>query len=164
MNLNLCFLPFPSNLYRRTLAVVSGALIAGGTLAYTQSGRWKRQQKENSCTNGNAHTKHRIGHDGTDGKLVKPRKKKSGLKSLHFLAAILLKKIGPNGSNYLLGLIITAVSYAAFTICSCQLFVILIFMLWCISKHACNLCAIFKISIALHLFSHSLQFSTVLPL
>ena len=164
MNVNLCVLPFRSNLYRKTLAAVSGALIAGGTLAYTQSGRWKRQQKENSCTNGNAHTKHRIGHDGTDGKLVKPRKKKSGLKSLHFLAAILLKKIGPNGSNYLLGLIITAVSYAAFTICSCQLFVILIFMLWCISKHACNLCAIFKISIALHLFSHSLQFSTVLPL
>jgi len=94
---------------RKTLAAVSGALIAGGTLAYTQSGRWKRQQKENSCTNGNAHTKDKIGHNGTDGKLVKPRKKKSGLKSLHFLAAILLKKIGPNGSNYLLGLIITAV-------------------------------------------------------
>ncbi|RLN21705.1 hypothetical protein C2845_PM07G36040 [Panicum miliaceum] len=94
---------------RRTLAFVSGALIAGGTLAYTQSGRWKRQQKENSCSNGNAPTKDRIGHNGTDGKLVKPRKKKSGLKSLHFLAAILLKKIGPNGSNYLLGLIITAV-------------------------------------------------------
>jgi len=94
---------------RRTLAVVSGALIAGGTLAYTQSGRWKRQQKTNSSSNGNAHTKDRIGHNGTDAKLVKPRKKKSGLKSLHFLAAILLKKIGPNGSNYLLGLIITAV-------------------------------------------------------
>jgi len=94
---------------RRTVAVVSGALIAGGTLAYTQSGRWKRQQKTNSSSNGNAHTKDRIGHNGTDAKLVKPRKKKSGLKSLHFLAAILLKKIGPNGSNYLLGLIITAV-------------------------------------------------------
>ncbi|CAL4971967.1 unnamed protein product [Urochloa decumbens] len=96
---------------RRTLAVVSGALIAGGTLAYTQSGRWKKQQKENSCSDGNAHTrtKDRIGQNGSDDKLVKPRKKKNGLKSLHFLAAILLKKIGPNGSNYLLGLIITAV-------------------------------------------------------
>ncbi|CAO1943177.1 unnamed protein product [Urochloa humidicola] len=96
---------------RRTLAVVSGALLAGGTLAYTQSGRWKKQQKENSCSDGNAHTrtKDKIGQNGSEGKLVKPRKKKSGLKSLHFLAAILLKKIGPNGSNYLLGLIITAV-------------------------------------------------------
>nr|CAB3498441.1 unnamed protein product [Digitaria exilis] len=96
---------------RRTLAVVSGALIAGGTLAYTQSGRWKKQQKQDSCSDGNAHTRTKDGicQNGIDGKLVKPRKKKSGLKSLHFLAAILLKKIGPNGSNYLLGLIITSV-------------------------------------------------------
>nr|CAB3479540.1 unnamed protein product [Digitaria exilis] len=96
---------------RRTLAVVSGALIAGGTLAYTQSGRWKKEQKQDSCSDGNAHTRTKddIDQNGIDSKLVKPRKKKSGLKSLHFLAAILLKKIGPNGSNYLLGLIITAV-------------------------------------------------------
>jgi hypothetical protein len=125
------FLLYPTILYRRTLAVVSGALIAGGTLAYTQSGRWKKQQIGNSCSDGNAHAgaRDRIGQNGTDGNLVKPRKKKSGLKSLHFLAAILLKKIGPNGSNYLLGLIMTAVSYTVSVICSFHLFVILIFML-----------------------------------
>ncbi|KAL6853964.1 hypothetical protein ACP4OV_019993 [Aristida adscensionis] len=96
---------------RRTLAIVSGALLAGGTLAYAQSGRRRKHQDANSCsdTNGQITNKERVGQNGVDGKLVKTRKKKSGLKSLHFLAAILLKKLGPNGTNYLLGMILTAV-------------------------------------------------------
>ncbi|KAG8053837.1 hypothetical protein GUJ93_ZPchr0001g31652 [Zizania palustris] len=96
---------------KRTLAIVSGALLAGGTLAYAQSGRRQKHQPENCQSHANAQTRNNqsICQNGVDGKLVKTRKKKNGLKSLHFLAAILLKKIGSNGTNYLLGLIITAV-------------------------------------------------------
>ncbi|VAH86069.1 unnamed protein product [Triticum turgidum subsp. durum] len=96
---------------RRTLAVVSGALLAGGTLAYAQSGRRRKHREENHSNDGNVHSrsKENISQNGVDGKVVKPRKKKNLLKSLHFLAAILLKKIGPSGTNYLLGLMLTAV-------------------------------------------------------
>uniref|UniRef100_A0A0E0JU24 ABC transporter domain-containing protein n=1 Tax=Oryza punctata TaxID=4537 RepID=A0A0E0JU24_ORYPU len=96
---------------RRTLAVVSGALLAGGTLAYAQSARRQKRQEEYSHNDGNTQTtsNQSICQNGVDGKLVKTRKKKNGLKSLQFLVAILLKKIGPNGTNHLLGLMITAV-------------------------------------------------------
>jgi hypothetical protein len=98
--------------FRRTLAVVSGALLAGGTLAYAQSSRRRKHKEEKSCTDANGHTgsKGSTTQNGVDGKVVKPRKKKNLLKSLHFLAAILVKKIGPSGTNYLLGLMLTAVS------------------------------------------------------
>jgi hypothetical protein len=100
------------NTFRRTLAVVSGALLAGGTLAYAQSSRRRRHQEKDSCTDANGHTgsKDSTSQNGVDGKVVKTRKKKNLLKSLHFLAAILVKKIGPSGTNYLLGLMLTAVS------------------------------------------------------
>jgi hypothetical protein len=52
--------------------------------------------------------------DGAGGGLAAARQKRSGLKSLHFLAAILLKKIGPSGTRYLLGLVLTAVGSAIF--------------------------------------------------
>ncbi|EEC72229.1 hypothetical protein OsI_05340 [Oryza sativa Indica Group] len=96
---------------RRTLAVVSGALLAGGTLAYAHSARRQKRQEEYSHSDASTQTtgNQSICQNGVDGKLVKTRKKKNGLKSLQFLAAILLKKIGPNGINHLLGLMITAV-------------------------------------------------------
>uniref|UniRef100_A0A0D3EZ33 ABC transporter domain-containing protein n=1 Tax=Oryza barthii TaxID=65489 RepID=A0A0D3EZ33_9ORYZ len=96
---------------RRTLAVVSGALLAGGTLAYAHSARRQKRQEEYSHSDASTQTtgNQSICQNGVDGKLVKTRKKKNGLKSLQFLAAILLKKIGPNGTNHLLGLMITAV-------------------------------------------------------
>ncbi|RLN30392.1 ABC transporter D family member 1 [Panicum miliaceum] len=92
---------------RRTLAVVSGALIAGGALAYARSSQsqWKRRSEAGEAsalaTNGDGLSQ--------SGRLAATRQTKSGLKSLHFLTAILLKKIGPNGTRYLLGLILTAV-------------------------------------------------------
>ncbi|KAI5001649.1 hypothetical protein ZWY2020_026299 [Hordeum vulgare] len=96
---------------RRTLAVVSGALLAGGTLAYVQTSRRRKHREENPCNDANVHSRseENISQNGVDGKVVKTRKKKNLLKSLHFLAAILLKKIGPSGTNYLLGLMLTAV-------------------------------------------------------
>ena len=103
---------FFTNINRRTLAVVSGALLAGGTLAYAHSARRQKRQEEYSHSDASTQTtgNQSICQNGVDGKLVKTRKKKNGLKSLQFLAAILLKKIGPNGINHLLGLMITAVS------------------------------------------------------
>ncbi|PAN16788.1 hypothetical protein PAHAL_3G086600 [Panicum hallii] len=92
---------------RRTLAVVSGALIAGGALAYARSSQSQRRRRSEAgeasalATNGDGLSQ--------SGRLAVTRQKKSGLKSLHFLTAILLKKIGPNGTRYLLGLILTAV-------------------------------------------------------
>jgi hypothetical protein len=102
---------------RRTLAVVSGALVAGGALAYARSGRRRRPE---AATNGDGggdalgRNGERLGHGGRDGRVAGTKRRKSALKSLHFLAAILLKKIGPNGTRYLLGLMLTAVSFDNF--------------------------------------------------
>jgi hypothetical protein len=120
--------------YRRTIAIVSGALLAGGTLAYAQSGRRRNSHSDSKVHTGNGEQIHQ---NGLDGKLVKTRKKKNGLKSLHFLAAILLKKLGPNGTNYLLGLMITAVSSNFCLSCSFPLFVMLI-MQFRVSEHECT--------------------------
>ncbi|XP_062230488.1 ABC transporter D family member 1-like [Phragmites australis] len=98
---------------RRTIAVVSGALLAGGALAYARSSQSQRRRRSeenygrDACAlaaNGEGSSQ-----NGADGRLVGTKQKKYGLKSLHFLAAILLKKIGPSGTRYLLGLILTSV-------------------------------------------------------
>uniref|UniRef100_A0A0E0KXK5 ABC transporter domain-containing protein n=1 Tax=Oryza punctata TaxID=4537 RepID=A0A0E0KXK5_ORYPU len=99
---------------RKTLAVVSGALLAGGALAYARSsqGQRRRRSEENhgdDATGTLARNGDRMGQNGVDGRLVGTKRRKGGLRSLHFLAAILLKKIGPNGTRYLLGLTLTAV-------------------------------------------------------
>ncbi|XP_047095788.1 ABC transporter D family member 1-like [Lolium rigidum] len=97
---------------RRTLAVVSGALVAGGALAYARSGRRRRSEAAangDGGVNALGRNGERLGHGGTDGRVAASKRRKSALKSLHFLAAILLKKIGPNGTRYLLGLMLTAV-------------------------------------------------------
>ena len=109
---------------RRTLAVVSGALVAGGALAYARSGRGQRRRSTEAANGGDALARNgeRLGHSGTDGRVAGTKRRKSALKSLHFLAAILLKKIGPNGTRYLLGLILTAVSFEIFWALGCARF------------------------------------------
>ncbi|KAI5004539.1 hypothetical protein ZWY2020_031782 [Hordeum vulgare] len=99
----------------RTLAVVSGALVVGGALAYARSGRGQRRRgrPEAAANDGDdalGRNGERLGHNGTDGRLAgTTKRRKSTLKSLHFLAAIMLKKIGPSGTRYLLGLMLTTV-------------------------------------------------------
>ncbi|CAM0958524.1 unnamed protein product [Alopecurus aequalis] len=93
---------------RRTLAVVSGALVAGGALAYARSGG-RRRRPDGAGDGLVGRNGERPGQNGTDGRVAGTKRRKSTLKSLHFLAAILLKKIGPNGTRYLLGLMLTAV-------------------------------------------------------
>uniref|UniRef100_A0A0D9WBV5 ABC transporter domain-containing protein n=1 Tax=Leersia perrieri TaxID=77586 RepID=A0A0D9WBV5_9ORYZ len=98
---------------KKTLAVVSGALLAGGALAYARSshGQRRRRSEDNFGDDASALARNGdgTGQNGVDGRLTGTKRKKSGLRSLHFLAAILLKKIGPNGTRYLVGLMLTAV-------------------------------------------------------
>lgn len=100
---------------RRTLAVVSGALIAGGALAYARSSQSQRSRRS-EANYGSEASELATNGDGLSQncRLAATKQKKSGLKSLHFLTAILLKKIGPNGTRYLLGLVLTAVSSTIF--------------------------------------------------
>nr|CAB3463584.1 unnamed protein product [Digitaria exilis] len=95
---------------RRTLAVVSGALIAGGALVYARSSQSRRRRRPGTNYGSEASALATNG-DGLsqNGRLYAARHKKSALESLHFLTSILLKKIGPNGTRYLLGLILTSV-------------------------------------------------------
>jgi hypothetical protein len=53
--------------------------------------------------------------NGAGGGLAAADQRRSGLKSLHFLAAILLKKIGPSGTRYLLCLVLTLVGSTIFS-------------------------------------------------
>ncbi|XP_006653954.1 ABC transporter D family member 1 [Oryza brachyantha] len=98
---------------RKTLAVVSGALLAGGALAYARSsqGQRRRRSEENYGDDASALARNgdRTAQNGVDGRLAGTKRRKGSLRSLHFLAAILLKKIGPNGTRYLIGLMLTAV-------------------------------------------------------
>ncbi|KAK3140985.1 hypothetical protein QOZ80_5AG0408580 [Eleusine coracana subsp. coracana] len=98
---------------RRTLAVVSGALLAGGALAYARSSqRPRRRPSQPNCSKGASALPtngHELSQNTVNNTLVGAKQKKSGLKSLQFLTAILLKKIGPNGTRFLLGLIVTSV-------------------------------------------------------
>jgi hypothetical protein len=100
---------------RRTLAVVSGALIAGGALAYARSNQ-SRRRRRSEANHGSEASELATNGDGLsqNGRLAATKQKKSGLKSLHFLTAILLKKIGPSGTRFLLGLVLTAVSSTIF--------------------------------------------------
>ncbi|KAJ3698082.1 hypothetical protein LUZ61_001787 [Rhynchospora tenuis] len=89
---------------RRTLALVSGAVLAGSTVAYMQS-RYRTKAQWRDPSN------HALvpGNDSIqDGRLTSTRRKKRGLKSLHILAAILLKRIGQKGMLNLFSLAVAA--------------------------------------------------------
>jgi hypothetical protein len=53
--------------------------------------------------------------NGADVGLAGADQRRSGLKSLHSLAAILLKKMGPSGTRYLLCLVLTSVGSTIFS-------------------------------------------------
>ncbi|AQK95654.1 ABC transporter D family member 1 [Zea mays] len=99
---------------RRTLAFVSGAVLAGGALAYARSSqsRRRRRRPEASRSGGAgalAANGDGFSQNGAGGGLAAADQRRSGLKSLHFLASILLKKMGPSGTRYLLCLVLTSV-------------------------------------------------------
>jgi hypothetical protein len=89
---------------RRALALVSGAVLAGGTVAYMQS-RYRARARRRESSN---HALTPADESVREG-LTSRRKKKSGLKSLHILAAILLKRIGQKGTINLFSLAVAAV-------------------------------------------------------
>ncbi|XP_028551182.1 ABC transporter D family member 1-like [Dendrobium catenatum] len=92
---------------RRTLALVAGVMVTGGTAVYMQSRITKsKRDRSKSSINVTGH----LSQNGVDDKAAKIlRKKRSGLRSLHILTAILLSKIGPTGLRTLVGLVTTAV-------------------------------------------------------
>ncbi|XP_078171386.1 peroxisomal ABC transporter 1 [Carex rostrata] len=91
---------------RRALALVSGAVIAGSTVAYMQS-RYRRSRQRDSSNHALAPTDGSV-RDGKDGKLTSTRRRKGSIKSLHVLAAILLKNIGEKGVLNLFSLAVVA--------------------------------------------------------
>jgi hypothetical protein len=114
-----CFLTYAPPT-RRTLAVVSGAVLAGGALAYARSSqsRRRRRRPEASRSGGAgalATNRDGFSQNGAGGGLATTDQRSSGLKSLHFLAVILLKKIGPSDTRYLLCLVLTLVGSTIFS-------------------------------------------------
>ncbi|XP_072974928.1 ABC transporter D family member 1 [Typha angustifolia] len=97
---------------RRTFALVSTALLAGGTIAYMQSRQHKRSARQESsnglCATDNGEES--LSQNGIEGKSVRATKqRRGGLRSLHVLAAILLKQMGPMGMRNLVALGATVV-------------------------------------------------------
>uniref|UniRef100_A0A1D1Z638 ABC transporter D family member 1 n=2 Tax=Anthurium amnicola TaxID=1678845 RepID=A0A1D1Z638_9ARAE len=97
---------------RKTLAVVTGVLVAGGTAAYVQSRRQSRFLRPDSS----GHQKEpksspeKLSQNGLDVSSIKKRKHTSGaLKCLQVLTAILLSRMGPMGMRNLVALVTTVV-------------------------------------------------------
>ncbi|XP_077239794.1 ABC transporter D family member 1-like [Tasmannia lanceolata] len=86
---------------RKTLAVATSVLVAGGTVAYIQS----RFRNRSVMPDGSGH--HVVAANNKEKLSV--RSKKGGLRSLHVLAAILLSKMGQMGVKNLLALVAIAV-------------------------------------------------------
>ena len=109
MLLSMFVLTFILN--RKTLSVVTGILLAGGTAAYVQS---RRQRKSNS---------HKLipensqGESNGNGPDTQNRQKKSNLKSLQVLNAILLSRMGTQGLQNIMLLIATTVCLFHSVIC-----------------------------------------------
>lgn len=94
---------------RRTLALVTGVTVTAGAALYMQSrinkAKCNRPENPNTFVQGGSLCLN--GADDNEAKKLK--RKKSGLRSLHVLTAILISKIGPLGLRTLLGLVTTAV-------------------------------------------------------
>ncbi|PIA50702.1 hypothetical protein AQUCO_01200132v1 [Aquilegia coerulea] len=93
---------------RRTLAVATGILVAGGTAAYMQSRLWTRGKRPDSFGHGSVpgiDEEKSNKADEKDNFVKKTRLKKGGLRSLKVLAAILLSQMGKMGARNLLTLV-----------------------------------------------------------
>ncbi|CAA6660436.1 unnamed protein product [Spirodela intermedia] len=96
---------------RRTLAVVTGVLLAGGTAAYVQS---RRQSKFTGSDSSGSQIGPKNSHgesneNGLDAIIRRRRQTRGSLKSLQVLNAILLSRMGPMGMRNILLLIATVV-------------------------------------------------------
>lgn len=91
---------------RRTLAVATGILVAGGTAAYMQSRLLTRAKNPDSHDAESAIDKEKSNKTDEKNNFVKKsRVKKGGLRSLKVLAAILLSQMGQMGARNLLTLV-----------------------------------------------------------
>ncbi|WOL18839.1 ABC transporter D family member 1-like [Canna indica] len=97
---------------RKTLAAVSAVVVAGGTYAYMQSRQCRRLPKSGNSSNDTASREigESLSQNGPNDQSVQTtRSKRKGLKSVHVLAAVLLSRMGPNGTRNLILLVTTAV-------------------------------------------------------
>ncbi|MQM14516.1 hypothetical protein Taro_047449, partial [Colocasia esculenta] len=96
-------------LNRKTLAVVTGVLVAGGTATYVQSRRHVRSTRPDSS--GHQNGPDPSGHQNSMNVISnKQRKHRRGaLKSLQVLTAILLSRMGPMGMRNLMALMTSVV-------------------------------------------------------
>lgn len=111
MHFSACFVIAKSSLSscihvilnRKTLAVATSVLVAGGTAAYVH---WRLQNRFIQPDSFN--------HDiipVNNKEKSRTRKKKAGLRSLQVLAAILLSQMGRKGARNLLAIVATVVSF-----------------------------------------------------
>lgn len=98
--------------YRKSLLLASGILVAGGTAAYMQSRFSRKQHGSFGNFNGSYSST-----EGSENENSNPtvyngkRQKKTPLRSLQVLAAILLSQIGRRGTCDLLALVSVVVSF-----------------------------------------------------
>ncbi|KAG1328078.1 hypothetical protein COCNU_01G020120 [Cocos nucifera] len=100
---------------RRTFAVVTSVLVAGGTVAYVQLRLRSRSMRSDSSVSHSASgvSKENFIQNGVNVNSIKRASatlKSGGLRSLHVLSAILLSQVGPVGMRNLLALVVTASS------------------------------------------------------
>lgn len=97
---------------RRAVIIVTGVLVAGGTVAYVQSRQRSRSLRSDLTfiQPASGDCKENLSQNGVNENPIKKATGKGGaLRSLHVLSAILLSQIGPTGKRNLLSLVVTAV-------------------------------------------------------
>lgn len=102
---------------RKSLLLATGILVAGGTAAYMQSRFSSRTANPANHCNGIDDENGKLESVGKDNATRKiSTKKRSGLRSLKVLTAILLSKMGQSGARDLLALVTILVSYCMHTL------------------------------------------------
>lgn len=98
--------------YRKSLLLASGILVAGGAAAYMQSRFSHKQRGSFGNFNGSCSSTEVSENDNPNPTVYNGmRQKKTPLRSLQVLAAILLSQIGRRGTRDLLALVSVVVSF-----------------------------------------------------
>lgn len=99
---------------RKTLAIATGVLVAGGAAAYMQSKFLKQNIRSTHSDDQNGHREDNMPMNGENKSSKKAKiiagKQKGRLRSLHVLTALLLSRMGQIGAGNLLSLVAISVS------------------------------------------------------
>lgn len=101
--------------YRKSLLLATGIIVAGGTAAYVHSRVRSKQSNSFGHCNGHENGSKKSDELVSSGNSEKrTTQKKSGLKSLQVLAAVLLSEMGTKGAKDLFAMVAIAVSISLF--------------------------------------------------